>query len=351
MLNQNPFQRMRIGSVMGASRPSPTYPNQSPVVQPHHGVVEDDDNMDDDSRYFDELLRMRHQTGPAMSAYKQSLAAVPNAEDYKPNWLTRIAAGLSGLSAGVRNPAAGVQTAMGLNRAGYENAVNDWTTKLKGQGEGARIEEAEHDGEMKDLTQAYGMRMKYRDYLLKRDKQGHDMDIADEKLGVDRQNANTNAARAQAYIQAQNRADLDFIPQQDGSILQIDKRSGKREVVPAHTVAAYSAQTGRISANASASSADAAQQNAKTNARRANIYESYVGKYGTTRPQSATDQTRAMDLALRQMYMDPDWRKFITADDKGIFDPGDPSDFSPEEWKLFQEELMDRMGHINKGGR
>lgn len=348
---QNPYQRVRMKSMLAPDPPTPTF--NTPIVNTKSGVSEDTTPETDDDQFYKELMRMRQKEGPAMSAYKTTLAAVPQQDDYRPSVMTRIAAGLGGFSEGLRDPARGIQTAMETNRSPYMNAMQDWTTKAKSQSEGAKIESDESAGDMKDLMDAWGMKQKYRDYILNREKIHGEMGINQGKLAVEQRNADTAAARADAYIKAQNDPNFEFLNQTDGSVLKVDKKGIRpNEVIPAHNVAAFLAQSGRISANAAATQATAATRNAETNANRAATYGKYVEKMPGTRPQSATDQTRGMDLALREMAMDPAWKKFVKMDPtSGLYDPKDPGDFYPEEWQLFQDELKDRMHTINQGGR
>jgi len=342
---------------MGRTAPSPTFPSQGRIVSPATGITSQDTQdaeTDDAGKYFEQLMKIRSGGGQAMSAYRQALQEQPQLADYKPGWGTRIASGLAGFSTGLKDAGAGVQTALDINRTPYMTALGQYSQKMEGLGKLADLESQDEDQQAKDLMNAYGMRMKYSDYLLKKAKQEHDIKVGDVKTQNETKTADAAMIRAKAYADSQNDPNYEFMPQQDGSVMRVDKKSKTMDIIPAHDVRAFVAQSGRISANAAASQAATSaaelpikRMNAMTAADRANRP---LGLGSTIRPQSATDQTRAMDLALRQMYMDPTWRKFIV-EDKGIFDAGDPGDFDASDWQDFQEALADRIAQINKGSR
>lgn len=77
---------------------------------------------------------------PSLDAYRNHLSSVPRSENYKPSGWTRVAAGIAGAAAGIRDPGAGINTAMGLNRSRYDQAVDEYDRQGRGLGAAAGIE-------------------------------------------------------------------------------------------------------------------------------------------------------------------------------------------------------------------
>lgn len=123
---------------------------------------------------------------PAMDAYMGHINRMPTREN--PNWWTRIAAALSGASAGYQNPIAGIEAARNVREYPYQQKLDDWSNKLKPLASAANIE-----------GQNVGR------YLSSRDRQDaltSREDIAgltnDTKLALGRMNADNVAAKLKA---------------------------------------------------------------------------------------------------------------------------------------------------------
>src|SRR5262245_63742935 len=128
----SPYRRIfRDQDKMSSPRDADPYPQpnfqQTPIQL---GDIEEPAPVSSSSRFYDELQRIRNEATPGLTAYKEALNRMPTPEEYKPNWLTRIASGLSGFSAGARDAGKGIEVAMGLNRAPYRHAMEEYSDRL-----------------------------------------------------------------------------------------------------------------------------------------------------------------------------------------------------------------------------
>jgi len=205
------------------------------VPAPEEEPVQDT-SLPPGQRFMEEILKLRTQRGPAMSAYEEHLKATPSAEDHKPGWFTRIAAGLSGLSAGMRNPMEGVTTARAINRGGYDAALEDYYNRAGVLGSAAEIERKDREDYIDALKAGAESGLTWEKFLEDKRK--------NEQAGrVAQQNADTAQARAEAYIESVANPGFDHFVQEDGSILRVHKRTGERSIIPAKDVRAFSART------------------------------------------------------------------------------------------------------------
>lgn len=97
---------------------------------------------------------MKHQNGPAMSAYSKFVQQGPPQErDYKPGKVTRLGAILSGAAAGYRDPASGVETATNIIKRPYREAVA--RNQLQGSylQEGAKLEDTSYQRQLQTMNQ------------------------------------------------------------------------------------------------------------------------------------------------------------------------------------------------------
>lgn len=336
MTRFNPFESFRMRNLLGSrppvqERPSPTF--DTGFISPSGGrdmMNRIRTPLSSDEQYQDEFSRLYGQPGPAIQAYRQHLDALPNREDHKPGWMTRIASALSGMSAGYRDPGEGIRVAQDLNSSGYNSALQDYANKGAGLRERAGMEQEELEARIKALHNARAMGLKYDEFELKRLE-------AERRHGVNQQNADTQRMRAEAYIKAQNRPNFEAHVQSDGSVLYVNKADPSiREEVPASAVEAYTAQTGRINAN--------------TNVRRTNIYGRSVDQAhqrgmanieaDRTRPISSTDQMNARKLAIEELMHEPEFSEFIINEEGKPLELGPP----PEQgWGESEEEFQERM--------
>jgi hypothetical protein len=165
--------------------------------------------------------------------------------------------------------------------------------------------------------------------------------------------ASAAQTRAQAYADSVRRPGYDAVPQQDGSVLYVNKTNpADRQVVPAKSIAA-----GQLGV---------ARKNAETNVRRANSYAASVSETGRhnqemeKRPTGGTPspnaQQDAEDMALDELSMDPDFKDFIKLEGgsfmtgKGAYKVPAEDDGS-EEYQVFLDALNAKTAEILSGQR
>lgn len=147
--------REQMGDLFNPQDPNPEYADSSAnmfhVPRITMGDYQQSSPQDD---FLSGLSKYANQPSPSMDAYREYLKKTPDMNDYKPNWMTRIAAGLSGAAAGYRDPAKGIETAMKINRSGYDSALADYATHGKTLGEAAKLESDDQDNILKYYMQA-----------------------------------------------------------------------------------------------------------------------------------------------------------------------------------------------------
>ena len=263
------IRNYRMNSIMGQNRPkigfgpqpSPTF--RTPFQQPSDqiGELNAPPQRSEASRFYDEMQRIRNQATPGLSAYQGALKEMPTPEQYKPNWLTRIAAGLGGLSSGMKDAGAGIQTAMSLNRAPYEMAMETYTNRLGGLKEQAEMEQRDRTSRLKAIQDANELGLKYKEYEMKRDESAN----LQETRTTTAKAATTRADATMMQAQAAARDDYDYVPVQGGFMARNKNDPQDTKMVPARTiqdaqlaVSQMNAGSQRISAGASASQAASA---------------------------------------------------------------------------------------------
>lgn len=341
----NPFEAKRARNIlgiepMGQTSPMPTNRLSGIYDQP-------DEPQDEGSRYYDEMTRLQDTMGPGLKAYKEYLTQLPQREDYKPSVWTRVAAGLSGMSAGFRNPAEGIKTAQDLNMSNYRNAMIDYANKGKGLAEQANMEQDELDSKIKALQNARAMGLKYDEFKLKQLE-------AERKNQVDRMNAGANVRRADAAWATANKKDYIGTPQQDGSTLYTNKSDPNDKVlVGGKSVAA--GQLGVARGNLANSVRrtdifDRSERDANNRGWTSLSIQNERAKNGlNSHIPTPNEQQDATDNALREMSKDPDFSDFITTDAQGY--PDYVADDGTEEYKIFLDALKAKTDEIIAGGR
>src|SRR6266516_266797 len=128
--------------------PTPTFPNQG-IIQPNYGLNSLSD-ISDSSYVGQDVNQISNRLGqlgnqqdqsPLMSQYLQYLKDYPKPENYQPGKLDRLAASLSGIAAGWRNPSEGVGIARNILERPYERAKELYQLRGRGVETGARVEE------------------------------------------------------------------------------------------------------------------------------------------------------------------------------------------------------------------
>lgn len=257
--------------------------------------------------YFDEMQRVLRNR-PATSAYQDALKTPPQEANYHPSLGRRLAGFGLGLAQGATSGDArqGMQLADTVINDPFKKQQSDYALSIGNKKAAAQIEGGDVDDQLKSLSEARAMGLKYDEFKLKQkeDNEKHLYDEADRK--VKQQTADAATARANAYVKAQGKGDYEYKVQSDGSILAINKHdSNDQKTIPAKSIEAFTAQTGRMNANTGAkSAADRARDIDSLIATRA-----ATGKRKT--PASAGDQGKAIDTALSLLYRDARFKKFI----------------------------------------
>lgn len=308
--------------------------------------------QDEGSRYFDEIQRIRGNRGPALTAYQDALRTQPTREANKPSKGRRVAGILGGIAAGFHSPAAGVETARSIVDAPYNRSVEDYNNKMRGLGESASLEREETESQLKALSEARALGLKYDEFKLKRHEAEQDFSLKKGTLGVAQ-------SRAEAYIKNLNRPDFDFTPQEDGSILATNKHNpAETRVIPASTVAAASLDVARTNADTNRMNADTNRRGQEDTAGyRAKSLEIDADRAATYRnrpigqPSTPTEQGKAISVALSVMFRDPRYADYIkqgTADDPETYYPAE--DDGTEGYAAFMREYKKRVAISLKSG-
>lgn len=357
----NPLTMMRMKSLVSSGPPRGPYGSTfggpkrpSPYASLFSGDEEEEQEIpqqrNEASRYYDEMEKIRSNAGPGLSAYRQALQEIPTQEQHKPNWMTRIAAGLSGFGAGMKNPGAGAEVAMGINRSGYENAIGEYNNKLVGLKGQADIEQEDMEAQLRAISQARALGLKYDEFEFKKLESG-------KKAETDRMTAQASQERAKAYADAQRKPGYDTFPQVDGSVLYQNKNDRTDSfVVKADTIAGAqlkvsqrNADSQRMSAGAAVSNAATSSRNADTNKVRAQDYTRNVdslikSRGGEDSLLAPNVQSAARELAIKELELDPRFSKFVRTDEYD--DIPDPSTFKPEEYQFFTRALEAKVRDI-----
>jgi hypothetical protein len=312
-------------------------------------------------KFYDEIERIRNTTGQGVSAYRNALTQVPTQAEYAPNAMTRIAAGLSGLSAGMKDAGKGVAVAQAVNSSKYRQAMSEYSDRLGTLQEQANMERDDMKTRLEGLYKAKELGLKYDEYLAKRDE-----------------TMNANAARTvtanAAMVGAQARAaeaaktNYDYQPVQGGFLAVNRNNPLDRQMVPAKTiqdaqlaVSQRTAATGEKNANTNVAQLGVSQQNANTAASNMIINENANSRENALAPRRvaaqeltagtvrAPEQDAAFDLAQKQMMNEKDYSKFFGTNWRG--QPLGPRDFDPGEWERFQTELQERTSDILRSPR
>lgn len=120
---------------------------------------------------------------PVSDEYEQELSDVPRREDYKPNLMSKIAAGLVGGAEGMsRGAGAGVQAGQEVMNRGYVNALREHGARVGALKERAGLEGARGSRRL-DLLKERRQAQRSEDELALQDEAGELAARAEERLG------------------------------------------------------------------------------------------------------------------------------------------------------------------------
>jgi hypothetical protein len=326
----NPYASMRFSSVFDKTDPedplnrkrffSGIFPlsNQQPPEPPPE--------QDEGGKYFDEIERIRTNRGPALTAYQEHLDTMPTREETKPSKWRRLGASLSGAAEGLqRGFGAGFEHARGIVDAPYEKALGEWGNKQKSLGASAALEREEVQDQLKALSEARALGLKYDEYKLKRLESERDYDIADRTAATRERIADLTAQR-DAATDARERRRIDAEITRAKEQLEINR---------------FTATTGRQNANTQAANVESMIED-RTEGRvidRERIAASVansIRRADGSKP-NPNEQYFALQNALDLLKTDPKYGRFVETDKAGK--PSiKPSDGSPD-----YQEFMRRL--------
>lgn len=305
------------------------------------------------SRYLD-LLKSMDQPGPSLTAYQDALKSQPTYESTKPGWKRRLGAGVVGglTTYGTGNPMAGISQVNDILETPYKRAITDYNSKIRGLGESARLEEDQRQNRQSMVKAAMGMNLDYDKFMQQQENWKAEQKVREGNLNVNQQ-------RAQVYIDNIKMPNYDLTPQEDGSIIAVNKKNpAETRIISAKTVAA--AQLGVAKINAATG-----QKNAATSAESVKNTKEYRDKLIDVRKEAVAaaisksenktpaEGQKAIDLALQMMQGDPQWREFIkeTAPGSGIYsmDTQDKSTM-PTARDAFLKRLQELSQQILRSG-
>ncbi len=321
------------------------------------------------SQYYDEIENIRNTAGPGITAYKNALNEMPQMQDFQPNWMTRIASGLGGLSAGIRSGAGeGINVAQGLNSSNYRQAMGEYQNKLGTLQEQADMERDDMKTRMEGLMKAKELGLRYDEYLAKRDE-----------------TAQTNAARQTtaeaAMIRA--RAAQDAAAKNDyttpvavrGGFMITNKNDPSDiRIIQAPTIQDAQLEISRgnlgvAQRNATVNekqlpiqqqNANTASQNMMINQRQEEQEQGLRPRRVESQEKSAglirgADQQAIRELADMELKDDPEYGKFYRMRPGKVWGETDQqvdqTDFSREDWADYQAALAAKVQEIQERRR
>jgi len=281
---------------------------------------------------FMDSLRGAYGKTPALDTYRKYLSQSPDAADYAPTKWDRLAAGLGGISAGLKDPAKGIQVAQGMNRSRYDTALKDYYAQAAPLKEAAGIEREGMQDRVKALLEGQERQQKYMDYVRNLSKDERDYLIATGKLKVDQETLGLNERKF-------------------GHDVTNDQRDYELAKAAGLSLADYRKQQTGIgwqNANTAASSAASAAAERENNI----FWKNMTGGGGASRDPSAGDIGRAEQDVLQHMAGDfpPGTIEFDLDADRWVVKTSDPGVRQSIQSELAkQANYRARTGSVNFG--
>lgn len=325
----NPYAATRMRSIfkpagdVGIRLPKRFVSGQTNTFDPQQKPPEDED---DSLSYYRDLEKLRGQlkAGPARSAYMEALGHQPTAAETAPSRGRKIGAAIAGALGGfAEGPSRGAAMAQHIVDTPYQTAMRDYTTKVAGLGESAKLEQDDIETQMRTLEAARRMGLEYRKFDAERfDK--------DRSYGLERDKLGEISGYHKGTLENQRTANANtrwYRGQQLG-------------------IQEYNALTTREKARADV---ETNERNATSNERRAGAYEAAAGN----RQTQPTQQRAAIDNALRELHRDSRFAKFVKKDDStGLYDFANPEPGweSSEMYREFQNRMRRATQGAKKSG-
>lgn len=283
--SSNPFQQ---GQMPNQKRLfSGAMPETAPKfkVQPQQQGPQD--TTDAETMNFYKMLKGIGGNRPARTAYQDALQNQPNSADYQPSIWRRIGAGITGAAGGLSGgPGVGTELGERFLESPYRGALSDYQRRLQGLEQSAQMEYQDVSDERDAFTTAANYGLQRGDKQFTRQYQNRQLDQKYAELEVTRQKdlaeithmQNQDINGANANVIAKLKADVE--DRYNQGKLKIDQQNANSQ---------------GVSAGASATSAQAAINNAKANQTRADKYQPAGAK-------GPLDPKEAYNLVIESMY-------------------------------------------------
>lgn len=319
LMGNDPIAQIRMGKIFG----------QQPDLNAQQPDEEQQQPQSQDDPYLTAMMGITRNR-PALSDYKKQLEDMPKEDDYQLGKMGKFGAALSGFAAGMHDPAKGYELGQAIHDSPYKSAMGEFNNKLAIRKSVADIEGQSIDDQIKAMTQARSMGLKYDEFKLKQLQEQREAEVARGNLDVNRGNLDVNRRKAATGDKTANAT----IENQRGML----------------AVAGRNAATGERNAGTNAQNANTNLANSKSLA----SYHEVMGTAATTRanvsrdrqnkPQSPYQQAKAVDLALSLLQRDRRWGKYIKPGDAGSPEPYlmAPDDGSP----MYQEFRKQVRRHV-----
>jgi len=265
-------------------------------------------------------------------------------EDYKPGVMTRIAAALSGASAGMRDPSSGVKVANEINTGKYRNAIQDYATRGAGMKDLASMEDTDKNERVKALMAAREHGLKYQQFLA--DKANKEATAASGAMSARGGLLRGEAAVTDAATR-QGTAGGQWVPQEDGSMQWITPTGAPRSV---SGKSVQSGQLGVSRTNAATGQGQLGVSQANSDREGARFGWEIAGSPGkapTGTNLGPNAQRTAKELAYDEFATMPKLKGLMT-NASGYWAPR--PDLTPQEQAVIDNAVRLRTGEILRGG-
>jgi hypothetical protein len=229
---------------------------------------------------------------------------------------------LTGISAGMRDPGSGAFAARQITRAPYEEALQRYKQQVAQTGQAAVLEREDIENQIRGLTQARALGLRYDEFKLKQLENQQRDDIAQGNLGVARGRAKDYGRSIDVAEAGQKQTVA-----RDTARLGIDK--GRLADAQRRTNIMMQDAGTRAAAQKSldtyhTSMSDTAKKRAQTYADREKLQAPY-------------QKAKALQTALLLLQADPRYKDYVDENVNGVFSPKE-SDGSAK-YELFRKEL------------
>jgi len=296
-------KRLFSGIVPGAGASTTPSPSMMRGGRPSY----QDDSFAQSQSFYDKLRSFNDPANrPARTAYEQAVQDSPQGQDYAPSKWRRLAAALGGAAGGfAAGPAQGLGVAENINTAPYRTALDSYEQRISGLGEAANLEASDIDSERQNFIAAteYGNTLSNRNF--ERAYKGRELDVKEEEAWNKYQ---ADLADIQVKIaQANNAAERNRLI---GVGHEITQNYNNARIGVDRT----NAQTNQYNAQTQRGQLGVGQKNAESGRITAEAAKTRANKYRPPQSRPILEPDAAWDLALEQLYSDPQFNDRIEFD-------------------------------------